>query len=366
MTTPDPDTNFGLPVKVLHVIPQDGIGGAEIAARSATIDEAANVHVHAMFNGLYRGEGSLSNARLTGNPTRFAFSPASIRGVLARAREVDPQVMVFSLWRSFGAFVALKLRYPGRKFVTFVHNERTANLVDRVLTWLMRKGSDEIWVDSQATLDARLGEAEKARARIISLKLQRPQAAARSDVAPAFVYWGRLAAQKRPDRSVALLAAIARERPDASFVMAGPDHGERGRLEAQAKALGIADRVTIHGPVDHERIAELAREGRFFLQLSDHEGMAMGVVEALQHGLVPVVTRVGQMAVYCRDGENAVFYDNEADTARRILALLGDEPRYRAMSEAAIATFADEPIYVEDVVAAARELSGRDYTKGDT
>ena len=339
---------------VLHFIPQDGIGGAEIAARSATRDSAANVHVHAMFNGLYTGEGAIANSHLTGNDTRFAFSPRSIAGALAKVRELDPELLVFSLWRTFGAFVACKLRHPRRRFVTFVHNERIANRLDYWLTELMKRGSDEIWVDSQATLDARLSEEEKRRARIISLRLDRADGAPREHPAPRFVYWGRLAEQKRLDRAVGLFAAVAAARSEAHFTLIGPDHGVKDKLRRQAERLGVAGQITFHGPAGQDRIAELARDARFFLQLSDHEGMAMGVVEALEAGLVPVVTPVGQMAVYCRDGANALVYDGEADTARRIDALLGDPARYRAMSEAAIATFAAEPIYTEDVARAAR------------
>ena len=354
MTAPN---DAAVPPRVLHFIPQDGIGGAEIAARSATLDPGANVHVHAMFNGLYTGEGAIRNDRLTGNATHYAFSPRSIAGALRMVDELDPQVLVFSLWGTFGAFVACKLRHPDRRFVTFVHNERIANRVDHLLTALMKRGADEIWVDSQATLDARLSEDEKRRARIISLRLARTEAAPRTGAAPHFIYWGRLAEQKRVDRAVALFAAVARQRPDATFTIIGPDHGVLGKLERQARELGVADRIAFHGPAGREAIVEQARGARFFLQLSDHEGMAMGVVEALELGLVPVVTPVGQMAVYCRDGENALVYRDEADTAARLLDLVGDDEAYRAMSAAAVATFAQVPIYSEDVARAARELT---------
>lgn len=356
---PDPDSSPECATKVLHLIPQDGIGGAEIAARSATRDPRFNVHVHAMFNGLFGGEGAIKNERLTGNPTRSAWSPASIRGALRRAEEVSPQVFVFSLWRTFAAFVALKIRYPNRKFVTFIHNERVANPIDKWVTALMARHSDEIWVDSQATQDARLSGKQKRRSRIISLRLERVQARPRTGAAPRFVYWGRLAEQKRLDRAIDLFARIAKERPDARFTLIGPDHGMRRPLEEQAERLGVAGHVVFHGPKSLAEITGIGEGARFFLQLSDHEGMAMAVVEALERGLVPVVTPVGQMAVYCRDGENALIYREADETAARIIALLGDSERYERMSRAAIATFAETAIYCEEVCAAALELVSR-------
>lgn len=350
-------TDTHRPPRTLHIIPQDGIGGAEIAARSATTDFQSQVHVHAMFNGLFVGEGSIANPRLTGNPTQSAWSPVSLVGTLVRAQEIDPQVFIFSLWRTFGAFAALRLRYPDRKFVTFIHNERTANRVDAWLSGLMIRASDAIWVDSQATFDARLtSDSLRRRGRVISMMLERPTAPAKMVAAPNFVYWGRLARQKRLDRSISLFATIAANYPAARLTLIGPDHGERAGLEAQTAALGIADRVTFTGPAGRAAIETAAAQASFFFQLSEHEGMAMGVVEALQLGLVPVVTPVGQMAVYCRDSENAVVYRDADQAAARVAALLDDPAAFATASTAARATFAHTPTYSEDVSAAVRAL----------
>ncbi|MBU3992005.1 MAG: glycosyltransferase family 4 protein [Alphaproteobacteria bacterium] len=343
---------------VLHFIPQDGIGGAEIAARSATIDPGHSAHVHAMYKGLYTGASAISNDRLTGSPAHTVWSCRSLKDAVSRVRQVNPDVIVFSLWRTFGAFLVTKVRFPQRKFVTFIHNERTSNLVDRVISHLMMAASDAIWVDSQATLDSRLGTPHlRAKGRVISLILMRPRAIAKSSSAPKFVYWGRLARQKRLDRSIDLFAAVARHRQDARFTLIGPDHGELSALKQQAARLGVADRVTFRGPGGREAIAREAEDASFFLQLSDHEGMAMGVVEALQLGLVPVVTPVGQMASYCRDGVNALIYDEPEAAAQRIRELLDNPSAFAAMSAAAIATFAGMPTYSEDVSRAARDLA---------
>lgn len=342
---------------VLHFIPQHGIGGAEIAARCATLDQRANVNVHGLFNGIYTGEGAIANERLTGAAARSAFSPTSISSAVARARALDPDLFVFSLWRTFGAFVALRILFPRRKFVTFIHNERTSNPVDKVLSALMMVASDAIWVDSQATFDARLTTpALRRKGRVISLMLTRPTIAPRTEVAPSFIYWGRLARQKRIDRAIDLFSAIATDIAGASLILIGPDHGERAPLQAQAERLGVADRVEFRGAAGRDAIEAEAARASFFLQLSDHEGMAMGVVEALQLGLVPIVTPVGQMAVYCRDGDNALIYRDRDSVVARLRALLAAPKTYAAMSEAAIATFADRPTYTEDVMAAARAI----------
>jgi glycosyltransferase involved in cell wall biosynthesis len=82
----------------------------------------------------------------------------------------------------------------------------------------------------------------------------------------------------------------------------------------------------------------------------------------MQLGLVPVVTPVGEVQRYCRDGENAVLVDvNNLDVAAdRIVALLGDEKAYARMSKAAHDEWQDCTPYAEDICAAALELAGRE------
>jgi hypothetical protein len=87
--------------------------------------------------------------------------------------------------------------------------------------------------------------------------------------------------------------------------------------------------------------------------------MAMASVEAMQLGLVPVVTPVGEVARYCRDRENAVIFREEGQAVRDVDALLRDPVRFAALSAAAIAEWRNAPMYDEDFMAAARSLAGK-------
>ena len=91
----------------------------------------------------------------------------------------------------------------------------------------------------------------------------------------------------------------------------------------------------------------------FFIQLSTHEGMAMAVVEAMQMGLVPVVTPVGEVARYCRHMENAIIFDNPEQALADIETVLADPALFARLSAAAIDHWAQAPLYDEDFMAAA-------------
>jgi glycosyltransferase involved in cell wall biosynthesis len=87
-----------------------------------------------------------------------------------------------------------------------------------------------------------------------------------------------------------------------------------------------------------------------------YEGMAMSVVEAMQLGLVPIVTPVGEPARYCRNMENAVIFSDFDQAVDEVCRLIDEPELYAKVSRAAVATWTDAPIYADDFVAAATEL----------
>jgi glycosyltransferase involved in cell wall biosynthesis len=129
-------------------------------------------------------------------------------------------------------------------------------------------------------------------------------------------------------------------------------------LKQLADSLGLRDRILFPGPVRSDAMAGLAARHSFFLLLSRYEGMAMAVVEAMQFGLVPVVTPVGQIASYVDDGKNGIFVDPEdlERTADRLDKLLSDPERFVAMSKAAAVTWESHPTYAEDICRATLAL----------
>jgi glycosyltransferase involved in cell wall biosynthesis len=75
-------------------------------------------------------------------------------------------------------------------------------------------------------------------------------------------------------------------------VIAGPDEqGTRTRLEAQARALGLAN-VTFPGPLYGEEKAKALAEADLFVLPSRTENFGIAVAEALGAGL-PVITTKG-------------------------------------------------------------------------
>jgi glycosyltransferase involved in cell wall biosynthesis len=171
-----------------------------------------------------------------------------------------------------------------------------------------------------------------------------------------FVFWGRLTPLKNLLEAVDLISLLTDRHEDVSFVVIGPDAGCLSALESKIQLLGLKRQVELTGYRSQNEIAALAENASFFLQLSHQEGMAMSVVEAMQLGLVPVVTPVGEIANYCRHMENGIIHRDIPSTVAAIEAVVADPERYTAMSRAAIDTWRNAPLYADDFAAAAAEL----------
>jgi len=87
--------------------------------------------------------------------------------------------------------------------------------------------------------------------------------------------------------------------------------------------------------------------------------MAMSVVEAMQLGLVPVVTPVGEIASYCTDNQNSIIVKHDEDAVRRIRDLIAHPGAYERLARNAQTCWQARPLYRDSVLSACRELAGQ-------
>lgn len=345
-----------LPIAI-HLIPYDGIGGVEAAARSLPSGAYPGLRLQKCFLAKQGG----SRAQRTGDHVGAHSSendPRNYTNALLWLHRLHPQLLIASLWRSYAVLVLHKLLHPHCQVVCFLHCARAVHPVDRFLSLAAMAVATEIWTDSQSTLMARVPTFMQGKARVISFMLQRLQPVSQVLPAPSFVFWGRLAPQKGLDRSLRIIAALKSSFADVQFLIIGPDRGEQTNLQQLSDRLCLSNSVTFLGPKSSAEIQGIAHRSSFYLQPSVFEGMAISVVEAMQLGLVPIVTAVGEMARYCQDGENALLInpDHPQDTAARIQSLLDQPNHYALLRKQAIRTWSDTPIYQDQLLERCRAL----------
>ncbi len=273
-----------------------------------------------------------------------------------QAIKINPNVIVCSLWRSVPLALILRATLRRTKLVFFIHSSVTVHWLDTLLSYVAIKSADAIWGDSKATLAAR--DIPVGRARVISFVTDRLVPPNRHCREASFVSWGRLHQLKGIDRSIHLIALLARRGLDIRYDIYGPDGGAQGDLEALAVELGVDSRIRFLGPVARDELNAIAAQHRFFLQLSRAEGMCMAAVEAMQLGLVPVATSVGELGRYVRSGQTGVvvvpdMLETAVDDLQRLIE--DDDVRCR-LSQAAVRHWLEAPLYAQDICDAAHAL----------
>lgn len=328
--------------RFVHLIPHFGIGGVEIAARTMTSVDEPDLS--------FRVDPIMPSSAL-GWASQLGHMLRAVRRLSAN----PPDVLIVSLWRACLVGAAVKLLRPGTRLVLFLHSTVDVHVADRLATRLAFVLSETVWGDSGSTLAKRLGGRAK-KGRLISFRIAALEPVERQAPRPAFVFWGRIHPVKRLDAALRIFAGVRQGAGEGHFVIAGPDDGARATLERLAADLGLADCVSFAGAVTAEQLPDLAARASFFLMTSEAEGMAVAAVEAMQLGLVPVVTPVGELAAYARDGENAVIVSRETTAISDVLRLLAEPERYARLSAAAVATWRGTAVYRDSVLAACRAL----------
>jgi glycosyltransferase involved in cell wall biosynthesis len=344
------------PLLAVHIIPFDGIGGVETAART-TSDTVSVTHKFRKLY-LYSNQPKNSGGLIKGNnrSRQISDQPSAYWNAVCQLRLLRPRLIIASLWRSCVVGIVFKLLYPSTKLVTFLHSSIDAHIADRLINILAMWLSDEIWVDSIATRDARVPRRLLGRTQAISFLLDRHSFRTPRFPGPRFVFWGRIHRDKGLSRAINLFSSIHAKQSNAEFLIIGPDGGERFALEQQTKNQGLDRAVRFCGSMERKEIINAAKGFCFYLQTSKFEGMAMSVVEAMQQGLVPVVTPVGEIGQYCQDGINAIIVSDHETAARRVLELMSDADKFREMAAAAMQTWAQKTLYQEDVMDRCRQL----------
>ncbi len=139
---------------------------------------------------------------------------------------------------------------------------------------------------------------------------------------------GRFVPIKGFDLLVAALAEVLTRVPDTHLLLIG-DGVERGALEAQAAALGVAERLHITGSVSD--VTPLLPAADVLAAPSRNEGMGRVLVEAMALGLPAVGTRVGGIADVIVHGECGLVVPPEDPPALAgALIELGQDTAFRA------------------------------------
>ena len=176
-------------MRILHMIPYDGVGGVESAARTLSDGDYGSIQFKKYYLVKKYSDTRAKFFCEENNPVAYL---RSVREIIA----LKPDILVASLWRSCFTALVVKIFRPKTKLITFLHNAFDEHWLDYFITRVSILLSNSVWVDSDGTLTQRSTLLYKKSTRKISFVAKRLIANPENKLNPKFVFWGRLATQK--------------------------------------------------------------------------------------------------------------------------------------------------------------------------
>ena len=149
------------------------------------------------------------------------------------------------------------------------------------------------------------------------------------------LYLGRIEPNKGMDYLLEAMRTLKEEGRHFVLHFAGIEQGKNRYVERYQELLG--DRFVYEGIVSGEKKATLLKRCQVFVLPSLYEGLPISLLETMSYGLVPVVTDVGSIGEYVKDGENGLLIgvQDAGAIAEMVRRLDDDRALMMRMSEAA-------------------------------
>jgi glycosyltransferase involved in cell wall biosynthesis len=166
----------------------------------------------------------------------------------------------------------------------------------------------------------------------------------------------RLAAWKRVDRAIRALPKVRAWVPGAVLLVVG-DGEERGRLQALARELRVADAVRFVGAVPQADVMRHMHASDVFLAIADLSNVGNPLLEAMSCGMCVVAIDAGDTRDLIVDNQTGRLVDNSQrsgfvkpmeDRLADLLVSLADDPSTRARLAGAATAYAREHFWTWD------------------
>lgn len=355
--SPSPGGVRTAPLRVCHIVSGDLWAGAEVQVYMLLRNLLALPGIE--LSCIVLNDGTLRR-KLAQAGVNVVVIPESQHGLRALVRETTAQVKLWQVQvlhshrykenvvavlaaRRCGVPVLVRSQHGAPE--PFSGWKRMKQLGAHLLERAVSHGRTGALIGVSAELSARLA-AEMPNTRVENITNGIDSSLVHSDLTaeaararlgiPASAFVVGLAARLEPVKRVDLFLEAAKHaaglRPDSLFVVVG-DGSELQRARVLAERLGLPPHVRFLGHRDD--VYDVMRAFDVFTLSSDHEGMPMVLLEAMELG-VPVVARnVGGIPEAVRQGVSGILVDSgdPRELAKSWLTLAGDPALRRRFAE---------------------------------
>lgn len=271
-------------------------------------------------------------------------------------RELNPDFIISSMWKSSGLSIPYKIFDKKAGLAGFFHTSYSPHMPYRISMKLLTYFQDLCLADSNVTKDYATSVYKTTNTHVIPYLFPFEQKTRPREFDPKKIslsYFGILSPVKRVDRALEFCKICKAH--GLNFIFDMYAHGAVDEYNQKIREMGLAENVFIKMTLPLNQVIDRMQQYDFLLQLSDHEGMALSVVEAMNCGVVPIVTPVGEIANYSVDGMNALWLNKPFDQNleklfEKFMIIVNDRSAYNKLSSSATVSFDDYRKYSESLL----------------
>lgn len=265
----------------------------------------------------------------------FARSFFAVSGELIRGRICGVHVQSSSkgsFWRK--SIILALARAFGAKTLFHLHSGGFDRFVDRS-NWLAKRwikhtleSSDGVIVLSKRWGDWMSGFAPAAKIHVLGNPIAVPDMTAPTDRSREVVFLGLICDAKGCFDLIKAFARIKCRFPEWKLIVGG--NGETERFNREVALAGLSEQIEFRGWIGSTARARLFDSASIYVLPSYAEGLPMGMLEAMAHGLPVVVSKVGGIPDTITDGvDGLLMLPGDIDTLVSQLETLMGDPALR-------------------------------------
>ena len=304
--------------KIIHIVPTFELGGVQTGILYSLKDLRKKYDYKVLVISIIDNDWIKTQPDDIKNQIIWSGSNNIIKGWLNAYRILKrekPALIISSLWKSIIISVTYKIFNSKTKLIGFYHTSRYVHQLNNLFLKIITKFQDAAFADSEAVKKFIEEKYSIRNAEVIPFnfvfKTKKKEMKIFKTDFIKLAYFGRLNEQKGVFRAIQFCKMLKSENISFCFDLYG--EGETEKIELFIKKYQLENVVFIHQLLPIDEVMNTMNNYDFLLQLSNHEGMALSVVEAMSAGLVPIVTPVGEISSYSRDGYNAIWLNPDFD-----------------------------------------------------
>jgi glycosyltransferase involved in cell wall biosynthesis len=184
---------------------------------------------------------------------------------------------------------------------------------------------------------ARERGAARANARVLHMGVDVPATVRKHDHSKRVVLCPARLVEVKGHRHLLDAWRILKNRGGAGELWLAGDGALRPQLESQASEMGIGDSVRFLGALPHRELLRMYEDGQVSVVVlasldlghGNHEGIPVGLIEAMGHGVPVVATKAGGTAELVVPGTGLLVPPGNSDALSCALEILLQEPELR-------------------------------------